>query len=82
MKIPDDSTELLYVLRNMYPPKCILEGQTLESAHRYAGAVELIGQLIGIWELNRDETFKLNDPQLARVERKYGITAEKIQEEG
>lgn len=51
-EIPRDSYELIDALNAAYPHRCILPGETLESAHRYAGLRQLID---GLLELKREE---------------------------
>ncbi len=43
--IPDRSYDLIDLLVESYPPRCILPNQTLESANRYAGMVDLVKDL-------------------------------------
>ena len=40
--IPETTEELIEYLSQQYPPRCIRKEESLESAHRYAGAVDLI----------------------------------------
>lgn len=43
--IPMDVEALIKELESYYPPRCIGPQDTLEVAHRYAGAVELVQAL-------------------------------------
>lgn len=43
--IPTASYDLIDHLVKHYPQRCVLENETLESAHRYAGKVELVEEL-------------------------------------
>jgi hypothetical protein len=51
-EIPRDSYTLIDLLDKLFPHRCILPGQTMESAHRYAGLRQLIDELV---ELKREE---------------------------
>jgi len=44
--MPPASYELIDWLSSKYPERSIRKGQTLEDAHRYAGARELVDRLI------------------------------------
>ncbi len=41
---------LIDELRKRYPPRCINPGESIEAAHRYAGAVELVDFLSACYE--------------------------------
>ena len=43
--IPDRSYDLIDRLAEIYLPRCILPNESVEEAHRYAGAVDLVNQL-------------------------------------
>lgn len=47
--LPKTTDELLKVLDENHPTRCIQTGESLESAYRYAGARALIDQLIWVW---------------------------------
>ena len=49
--IPELSYDLIDYLAKLYPPKCIRANETLEEAHRYAGAVQLVSDLVE-WKEN------------------------------
>ena len=49
--IPDRSYDLIDRLAEIYVARCILPNETPEEAHRYAGAVDLVNQLIE-WKAN------------------------------
>jgi len=49
-ELPAGTEHLLELLDNLCPPRCIAPGETLEQAHRYAGARELIESLIELWK--------------------------------
>ncbi|MBP5855689.1 hypothetical protein KAJ83_01610 [Marivibrio halodurans] len=53
--LPETTDGLLEFLAETYPPKCIAPDQRPEDAHRYAGKVELIRELISQREQERDE---------------------------
>lgn len=40
--LPHDTGLLIDYLNALFPPRCIRKGESLEDAHRYAGARELI----------------------------------------
>ena len=63
--IPDRAYDLIDRLAEIYPPRCILPHESPETAHRYAGAVELVDQLLD-W---KDRELGIENP-LAR--RAYG----------
>ena len=44
-RLPYLAADLIDMLDEAYPPRCIAPGQTVESAHRYAGARSLIDSL-------------------------------------
>ena len=44
--IPNTAYDLIDRLAEIYPPRCILPHESPEAAHRYAGAVELVDQLL------------------------------------
>lgn len=44
--LPRDTVTLIGWLDQAYPRRCIARGETLESAHRYAGQRELVDQLV------------------------------------
>jgi hypothetical protein len=44
--LPVYAEELVRLLDERFPPKCIGKGQTPEQAHRYAGKRELIDHLL------------------------------------
>lgn len=46
LPFPYDVDVLLKELQDAYPPRCILPKETPEEAHRYAGKVELIAELV------------------------------------
>lgn len=46
-QLPYDSEGLIKQLDALYPPRCILPGETLEVHLRYAGARELVDVLLG-----------------------------------
>ena len=46
MALPSNSYDLTKELNALWPPRCIRKGETLEDAHRYAGAREVIEYLI------------------------------------
>ena len=50
--LPKDSYDLIDRLVEQYPPRCILPNETIEDAHRYAGAVQLVNDLL---EMKRNE---------------------------
>jgi hypothetical protein len=43
--IPDTVEALIEELETNYPHRCVAVGDTLEAAHRYAGAVDLVETL-------------------------------------
>jgi len=49
--IPETSYELIDHLAEIYRPRCILPNETPEEAHRFAGAVDLVNQLLD-WKAN------------------------------
>lgn len=49
--IPDRSYDLIDRLSEIYLPRCILPNESIEEAHRYAGAVDLVNQLYE-WKLH------------------------------
>lgn len=51
--LPANSRDLIAELDRLYPPRCIAPGESLESAHRYAGMRELVDTLKAAAE--RDE---------------------------
>ena len=44
--IPERSYDLIQRLAEIYSPRCILPNETPEEAHRFAGAVDLVNQLL------------------------------------
>lgn len=50
--LPKDSYDLIDRLVEQYPPRCILPNETAEDAHRYAGAAQLVNDLL---EMKRNE---------------------------
>jgi len=42
MNLPHDTGTLVDYLNELFPPRCIRKGESLEDAHRYAGKRELI----------------------------------------
>lgn len=52
MEIPRDSYQLIERLNESFPHRCLLPGETQESAFRYAGMRQLIDELL---ELKRVE---------------------------
>ena len=46
--LPLHAEDLVDALDKLYPPRCIAPGQSLEGAHRYAGARELVDFLIAL----------------------------------
>jgi hypothetical protein len=44
--LPLGSYDLIKLLDKIYPHRCILPNETLESAHRYAGTRALIDELV------------------------------------
>lgn len=46
LDFPVSATELVDLLDELYPPRCIAPGQPLEEAIRYAGSRDLIDMLI------------------------------------
>ena len=53
--MPDRTVDLIKTLDEGYPHECLRPGETLESAHRRAGARELIDELKAWW----DETIEV-----------------------
>ena len=47
-ELPLYASELVEELNNLFPPRCITPGQTLEDAHRYAGKRELVEMLAAV----------------------------------
>lgn len=45
LPIPYDTKVLIAELKAAYPHRCLLKGESIEDAHRYAGKVELIEEL-------------------------------------
>lgn len=45
-ELPRDSHALIDLLDALYPHCCVLPGETIESANRYAGTRELVDALI------------------------------------
>lgn len=43
--LPQTVEALIEELEAIYPPRCIGRHDSLETAHRYAGASELVGEL-------------------------------------
>lgn len=54
VELPVLTEALLPFLDALIPPRCIGKAQTLEEAHRYAGARDLVEQLIEIWKDQTD----------------------------
>jgi hypothetical protein len=48
VEIPRDSYDLINLLDKAYPHRCLALGESPEAAHRYAGARELIDELIAL----------------------------------
>ena len=46
-ELPTSAYDLIDYLERIYKPRCIGANETESSAHRYAGAVELVGSLVG-----------------------------------
>lgn len=46
IKIPQSAYDLIELLSQTYPHECIRPGQSLEEAHRYSGARQLIDELV------------------------------------
>lgn len=59
-EIPVHSYELIRTLDRALPPRCISPGETVEAAHRYAGARELIDTLVEM--MNDEIQGQDNDP--------------------
>ena len=53
--------ELISLLDTAYPNQCIRPGETLESAHRYAGARDLIDELIATLAEEDEEAANATD---------------------
>tara|TARA_R100001594_G_scaffold119742_1_gene155226 strand:+ start:855 stop:1070 length:216 start_codon:yes stop_codon:yes gene_type:complete len=53
--IPESSYDLIDYLSELYPQRCILENETPEQAHRYAGACQLVSDLVQ-WKQNETES--------------------------
>lgn len=51
--LPRFSYELIDLLDKMYPHRCLMRGQSQEEALRYAGAREMIDELL---DMKREET--------------------------
>ena len=54
-EFPLSSRELLVLLHEHYPPRCVAYNESELSAHRYAGMRELIDELM-VWQEEADET--------------------------
>lgn len=44
--MPRDSYELIGMLDEMFPPRCIGRNESLEAANRYAGVRDLVEELV------------------------------------
>lgn len=53
--IPQNSYDLIDYLVELYPARCILENETSEQAHRYAGMVQLVSDLVE-WKKSETES--------------------------
>ncbi len=53
-EFPLSSRELLVLLHEHYPPRCVAYNESELSAHRYAGMRELIDELL-VWQEEADE---------------------------
>ena len=52
--IPESSYELIDYLTSLYPQRCLHADETLEEAHRYAGAAQLVLDLVE-WKRRESE---------------------------
>ena len=73
-ELPRDSYELIDLLDAVFPPRCILPGETVESAHRYAGIRQLVDELVQ-WKADEverlaEEAQEVADDGMPRVLRK------------
>lgn len=71
--IPDRSYDLIDRLAEIYLPRCILPNESVEEAHRYAGAVDLVNQLYE-WKCNELGTENaLSRPVYGGSSRQMGV---------
>jgi hypothetical protein len=64
--IPNDSEALIRELAEAYPARCIGPQDTLEAAHRYAGAVEVVEALVKRLEFTRANSIIGDQPHVRR----------------
>lgn len=57
--LPASSTDLVDALDRMYPARCVLPGESLADANRYAGARDVVEYLIHI----RDRQTRRSTPK-------------------
>lgn len=65
-ELPARSADLIDQLDKLFPHRCIAEGETLEQAHRRAGARELIDYLLDLRKTTEDRAAKMNREVLSR----------------
>lgn len=53
-ELPSTTRELIQLLNEYHPHRCIAIGESAEEAGRYAGARDLIDELI-VWQEEQDE---------------------------
>jgi hypothetical protein len=58
--LPASSRDLIAALDKLYPPRCIAPGESLETAHRYAGARELVETLLAAAARDEKKATQLN----------------------
>ena len=54
IELPASSRELIELLNDFYPHRCVALGEPETAAHRYAGIRELVDELV-TWQAEQDE---------------------------